>query len=274
MRRSAISGHRTAPRRTASVTPPADQAMADDIDAGERGGHLLLVTCADPGRLDLVLPAAGRHLFRRLPAVIIQPVTTRSLPAGGGLVMTASGFEELDRLGALALTWRHGRHGQRSAGYPVSLTARLSLGETVIAGAPQDVEDDARLAWPDISIVRLHAGTEPLRHRLTPHASFRRSAGGGEAAAPRLDRRGYDVLVEDCHDLGQAVRRLSDALHQRFGLVAAKRGCEARADDAKTRASKRDVHGAVATVRPMAGALRLRGGPSGGEPAGPVPTTA
>jgi ribose 1,5-bisphosphokinase PhnN len=217
-----------------------------------------LVTCADAGRLDFLLRAAGRHLgaqspARLRPAALIEPVTTRRLPAGGGIVMKPSGFEELERLGALTLTWREGRHQH---GYGVSILARLSSGENVIAGAPQDLEAAARLAWPNLSVIRLSAGTASLRERLSLGASLSRAAArqGVQGALQQPYREGYDVRVEDCADVGVAVRRLAAAVSARLALletaavpVAVERGRRGSRSNAKIAAAS--IAGAMAGKR-------------------------
>ncbi len=187
-------------------------------------GHLIVVSCADMGRLDLLLKAAGRHLVTQhnssklatshARAALLEPVTTRLLPAGGGVVLKPSGFDGLDQAGALILKWADGSHLR---GYPVSLLARLATGESVIAGVPQNLESEARSIWPQVSIIRLASGTETLRERLSPRANFARSAAGRESVPLRpLDGEPYDVRIEDSADLKLAVQRLAGAVSQRL----------------------------------------------------------
>lgn len=188
--------------------------------ASRNPGHLLMVTCADPGRLDLLLRAAMRHLGSACSATLVEPITTRMRPAGGGIVLKQSAIGELERAGALTLMWSEGQH---RSGYPASLLARLAMGENAITSGPQEMELKARQVWPHLSVIRVGVGTEALREGLSPRATFSRSANGAGMGRALRPLRGdtYDVRVEDCADVGLALRRLAAAIHCRLSMAEA-----------------------------------------------------
>ncbi len=175
-------------------------------------GRLILVLCADPGWLDLILEAA-RSRLEHLPGLgFAMPVSTRSLPAGGGVAVKRSGFNALLDVGGLALSWRS---DARDYGYTIALSARLSQGETVVAGATVDVVAEARRHWHDVRFIRLAASTDKIRAPLAPRACLSRLAGPRERRQPALGRLLLDrceVVVDGEGAVAPAVQRLVAAI--------------------------------------------------------------
>lgn len=174
--------------------------------AAGRGGRLILVTCADIGRLDLVLRAAVRRMPASQAIEMAEPVVTRPLPAGSGTVVSRSGFGAIDETGDIVLAWRV---GGRSFGYTTRVVEMLERGGAVVACAPSGcgAEIAARKLWPDVVVVHIEPGTEKLRSALGAMASVGRTAAPLAAGGVRGQAR--DVRIHDLGDLSAAVRALT-----------------------------------------------------------------
>ena len=174
-------------------------------------GRLIAVTCADAGRLDVLLHAAAKHLGQRLTAEVIQPLATCRLPAGGGTVVKPSQFCKLAGKGEVLVSWRDGPH---LFGFPGTVLERLAAGLDVVIGTPAHLEQTLRAMWPETIILRLAAGTEPLRHRLSPQATIARTASIGtrHGLSEPLHAAAFNVRIEDSRDPAIAVRRLASAI--------------------------------------------------------------
>ena len=142
--------------------------------AAGREGRLILVTCADIGRLDLVLRAAVRRLADSHTIELAEPVVTRALPAGSGTLVSRSRFGAIDEIGHIVLAWQD---GGRSFGYTTSVIDMLESGSSVVAAAPSGCGADlvARSLWPDVVVVHLEPGTEMLRTALGSLANLSRT---------------------------------------------------------------------------------------------------
>ena len=132
-----------------------------DLARGQ--GRLILVTCADMARLDVVLHAAIRRLASRPGITVAEPVVTRTLPAGSGMVVSKRSFAAYEAGGAFCLSWRS---GGRVHGYLASLLDCIAGGGVVIAGAGREAEAGSLGLPCPVRIVRLVAGTESLRAAL------------------------------------------------------------------------------------------------------------
>jgi ribose 1,5-bisphosphokinase PhnN len=215
-------------------------------------GRLILVTCPDPARLDLVLRAAARRLAGSISSslgsvVIAAPVVTRSLPAGTGIVVNRRTLAAFEAAGALCLSWRS---GGRTLGYTAALLDQLASGAIVVAAAGREAEEPARVLWTDVRVVRLDAGTETLRGPLARKlVSVRREAGSGsERHVANALADGCDWRVRDHGDLSSAVRELTVAIEMQLPPAVRMRGVGERAA-AKARADDTAPRGRVA-VRP------------------------
>lgn len=176
------------------------------------GGRLIVVTCADMGRVGLVLHAAVRRLARASCLVVAEPLVTRALPAGGGTLVTRNGFARLERDGAIVLGWND---NGRSSGYGAVLVERLARGETVICAVPAGLhlEAAARAVWHDVKFLSLEPGTQSLRAALSPRAALKRTA--GSTLRRHLDRiltDPTDQRIVDHGCLASAVRAMTSAL--------------------------------------------------------------
>lgn len=174
--------------------------------AAGRGGRLILVTCADIGRLDLVLRAAVRRMPASHAIEMAEPVVTRPLPTGSGTVVSRSGFSAIDETGDIVLAWHD---GGRSFGYTTRVIEMLERGGAVVAGAPSGCGADiaARSLWPDVVVVHIEPGTEKLRNALGAMASVGRTA--PPLVASDLRDQARDVRIHDLGDLSAAVRALT-----------------------------------------------------------------
>ena len=200
-----------------SVSGPAT-ATEGRLEPAE--GRLILVSCADPSRLDLVLRTVQRRLRGNSRLTFIEPISTRRLPAGGGVVLSRSSFACLDRAGALPLVWHSAGHRH---GHTVNLLARLSTGETVVTGASFDIERQLQALWPDVRLIRLETGTDRLRAGLSPRACLSRLAGdlARQTRLGRLVGDRCDCRVRDDGDLARVVRGLSAAIEAQLPVAAA-----------------------------------------------------
>lgn len=160
-------------------------------------GRLVLFVSDDAGHLDIVLQALASRADIASTCTFAQPLTTRLLPAGGGVVITRNGLEALIRTGALVLSWTsNGRvqaHGE-------NMLAKLRLGETVIVGAGSGTEAAARALWPDTRIVQLQANTDRMRAPLSQQMHSERAAAKA------------DAMIRDDGDLAATIRRASDVV--------------------------------------------------------------
>lgn len=175
------------------------------------GGRLILVTCADLAHLELVLGAATRRLAGSADVVLAEPTVTRRLPAGGGMLVSASQFGAADVRGEFVLTWRE---GARSFGYPASMLALLSQGLSLVAGIPAGcgAEHAALALWPNLAVIHLEPGTEHLRRGIARAPASERSpltfAGCAVGSGARL------IRVSGAGGLATAVVALSAAIDQ------------------------------------------------------------
>ena len=199
---------RARPRDGIGSTGAARQDKPDDK------GRLILVVCSDAGRLDLVLTAVSRRFGHDPRVTFMRPIATRQMPAGGGVAVSRNGFAALERIGGVVLGWRN---GSTAYGHCVSLLARLSAGEIVVAGAGADLAPEARAIWPDVRLVHLAGTTDSARAGLTPRACLSRLT-GRPAALGRLLAGEADERVPDRGDLPETVLSLSAAIR---GLVPA-----------------------------------------------------
>lgn len=145
-------------------------------------GRLILVTCADMGRLDLVLRAAMRRLPPRHAAVLLEPVGTATLPAGGGERLKASAFRAVAESSGLVLEWCE---AGRKFGYGSGLLIHLLAGTTVVVAARAGcgLEAKARAICDQVTIVHLEPGTEALRSALSRQSCDFRLRDVGNAAS-------------------------------------------------------------------------------------------
>ncbi len=169
--------------------------IADGRAAG-RKGRLILVTCADIGRLDLVLRAAVRRMPATHALELAEPVVTRSLPAGSGTLVSRSRFGAIDETGDIVLAWQE---GDRSFGYTTSVIDHLEDGFSVVAAAPSGCGADlvARSLWPDVVVVHIQPGTEKLRSALASATNKSRTS-----APPSPDNIWGGARDVRIHDLG------------------------------------------------------------------------
>jgi ribose 1,5-bisphosphokinase PhnN len=177
----------------------------------EKRGRLVVVECADAGRLDLMLSAARRHLSPGTALSFVEPMGTRRLPAGSGVVIGRRALRDLERMGGFCLVWQS---GAERYGLSVSLLARLSAGETVVIGSDVDISSDARAIWPKVSVVRLLSRTDRLRTGLSLRASFARIAGRQHVKNDhgRMREQTPAAAVPDDGNLAITVRRLAQVL--------------------------------------------------------------
>lgn len=185
------------------------------------GGRLIVVTCADMGRLDLVLRAVVRRLSKASRAVLAEPVATRALPAGSGSIVSRNAFGAMHAGGCMVFAWTE---GTRSFGYDAALFAKLAAGEHVVVGVPASggLAATARELWHDVCVIRLEPGTETLRTSLSPQACLSRVA-GPVIAGTRLGQilaQSADIRLIDHGDLTLAVRALTEALEALVPLAA------------------------------------------------------
>ncbi len=183
--------------------------IADGRAAG-RKGRLILVTCADIGRLDLVLRAAVRRMPATHALELAEPVVTRSLPAGSGTLVSRSRFGAIDETGDIVLAWQE---GDRSFGYTTSVIDHLEDGFSVVAAAPSGCGADlvARSLWPDV-VVHIQPGTEKLRSALGSATNKSRTS-----APPSPDNiwgGARDVRIHDLGNLQAVVRVLTAELER------------------------------------------------------------
>ena len=173
-------------------------------------GRLIVVTCADPGLLDVMLKSVRR---RSAGAAFVDPLTTRLLPAGGGIPVSRNAFAATERIGGLALSWRRG--GQ-SCGHSITLLARLAGGETVVAGIDADQVADARALWPDVRVIRLGTRIDQMRAGLSPRACLARLTGAWrhQHSIGRITSDSADAIVHDDGNPSETIRRLSEAISQ------------------------------------------------------------
>lgn len=179
--------------------------------AAAHPGRLVVVTCADAGRLEVMLRAAACHMGAKLSAEQLSPLATRRMASGGGSPLKLSQFWKLESKGSLLIRWREGQH---LYGYPNTVLERLVAGLDVVIGTPAHLEPALRNLWPETILIRFAAGTEPLRQRLTPQAMFARAAASGtrHGLAEPVHSAAWDMRVEDSSDPAMAVRRLSAAI--------------------------------------------------------------
>lgn len=192
------------------VRAKRSEPQAESEPTGCRG-RLVVVVCADAGRLDLVLSAARRHLSATAALSFVEPMGTRRLPAGSGVVVARGVLRDLERKGGFCLSWQS---GAQRYGLSVSVLARLSEGETVVVGSDVDIASEARAIWPDVSVIRLMAGTDRVRAGLSPRACFTRIA-GRDISERGMFRFGDERLagrVHDGGDLTKTVRALAAML--------------------------------------------------------------
>ncbi len=158
---------------------------------GKAKGRLILVSCPDIGRLELLLGAALRRLDPGVAVLPAEPISTNHLPAGSGTRISRSAFAALEAAGKLVLTWtENGGH----FAYGIEVLHRLAEGRSVVAGIRSGcgVEMAARNLCPNVTVIRLDAGTEALR------APFQRTMS--------------DVRVLDVGGVAPAVRELTAAI--------------------------------------------------------------
>lgn len=165
------------------------------------------------GRVDLVLKAAARRLETARDLHLAEPVATRPLPAGGGMVISRNGFARLQRDGEILLGWSE---NGRSYGYGAMLIERLARGETVLCALPSglQLEIAARGLWRDVKVLSLEPGTQVLRSGLSPKMAFARTASSSMARS-RVDRILSDATNERIQDDGcvsTVVKALTDAI--------------------------------------------------------------
>ena len=200
------------PRRRRCMSRPAPQReSAPEALLECDNGRLILVSCADPSRLDLVLRSVERRLRPNPRISFIEPISTQRLPAGGGVVLSRNAFASLDRAGALPVVWSSAGHLH---GHTVNLLARLATGNTVVTGTSFDIEHQLRALWPDFRLIRIATGTDKLRAGLSPRACLSRVAGDltGPAGLRRMLTDSSACRVCDDSDLATVVRRLSNAI--------------------------------------------------------------
>ncbi len=148
-----------------SIAPATHRQRARNPADLSATSRLVLVTCADMGRLDVVLRPAIARLERSSRILFVEPVGTARLPAGGGERLPASTFESMTASGDLLLAWQQ---GGRRYGYDIGLLVALDAGHTVIVPAPAgfDLEVQARDLWPRQTIIHVEPGTASLRAAL------------------------------------------------------------------------------------------------------------
>jgi ribose 1,5-bisphosphokinase PhnN len=158
-----------------------------------------------------VLSATRRHLSDTAALSFVEPMGTRRLPAGSGVVVARGELRDLERKGGFCLSWQS---GTQRYGLSVSVLARLSEGETVVVGSDVDIASEARAIWPDVSVIRLMAGTDRVRAGLSPRACFTRIAGRDlpERGKFRFGDERLAGLVHDGGDLSNTVRALAAML--------------------------------------------------------------
>ena len=191
-------------------TPAARKAVKADL--GRAGGRLIVVTSPDMGRADLVLKAAIRRLEASHTIVLAEPVATRPLPAGSGMIVTRNGFARLERDGEIVLGWSG---NGRSYGYETTLLERLARGETLVCALPagQQLETAARSLWRDVKVISLASGTQTLRAGLSPRMAFARTAcSAAHARLEKLLSENSDERIVDLGCLASAVKALSTAI--------------------------------------------------------------
>jgi hypothetical protein len=176
-----------------------------------REGRLILVTCADIGRLDLVLRAAVRRMAASQTIELAEPVVTRVLPAGSGTLVSRSRFGAIDETGDIVLAWQD---GGRSFGYTSNVVHMLERGSKVIAAAPSGCGADlvARSLWPDVVVVHLEPGTEKLRTALGSLASLHQTASPPTPDSIWASAR--DIRIRDLDNLTATVRALTTELER------------------------------------------------------------
>lgn len=156
-------------------------------------GRLILVECADMGRLDLVLRAAARYAPRRSDVHFATPVGTRHLPAGGGKEVSRSDLRLIEAAGDLLFMWCE---QGRCYGYTGEILDLLGKGTNVVvavrAGSGADVA--ARRLCRDVSVMRLEPGTDTLRHGMFS------------------SRESPTIRVRDTGDVVTAIRAITAAL--------------------------------------------------------------
>jgi ribose 1,5-bisphosphokinase PhnN len=174
-------------------------------------GRLVVVVCADAGRLDVMLSAARRHLAPDTALSFVEPMGTRRLPAGSGVVVGRRVLRDLERMGGFCLVWQS---GAERYGLTVSMLARLSAGETVVIGADVDISGAARAIWPDVSVVRLLSRTDRVRTGLSLRACVARVAGYPRVGSGdgRTREEMVAATVPDDGNLAVAIRFLAQVL--------------------------------------------------------------
>ncbi len=195
-----------------AVTETVKSAMRKaNARAAGREGRLILVTCADIGRLDLVLRAAVRRMPASHAIQMAEPVVTRPLPAGSGTLISRSRFGAIDEIGDIVLAWQD---GGRSFGYTSSVVEFLESGRSVVAAAPSGCGADlvARTLWSVVVVIHLEPGTEKLRLALGPLASQSRPK--AQNATDTIWSGPLDIRIHDLGNLTHAVRALTTELER------------------------------------------------------------
>lgn len=183
------------------------QDRANSRKAPSPSGVLIAVSCADPARLSLLLVSAGRTLRRPDAPRLLEPLASSPLANGGGQVVGFNLLRDLDRRGELIVTWTE---GQRECAFDRRCVDHIAAGLNVLIGIPAGREAWLQRSLPFVRIIRIAAGTDPLRRRLTPRETFARSV--FSAARAEISTNPHEIAIEDTGDISLSIRVLAAAI--------------------------------------------------------------
>jgi hypothetical protein len=173
--------------------------------------RLIAVSCADPVRLNVILTSIERRIGETANATFASPIGTCRNSSAGSACIKRSTFEAMLADGTMTLIWRDGAHG---FGYPQTSFDPLLTGTSVVIGIPMSREPAAKFIDPRAFVIRVASPTDPLRHQLMPHASFRRAEAANTRRAPAAPSPPEPVsrVIQDNGSIGQLIARVSDTI--------------------------------------------------------------
>ncbi|WP_249691339.1 phosphonate metabolism protein/1,5-bisphosphokinase (PRPP-forming) PhnN [Stappia sp. WLB 29] len=180
--------------------------------ASGRPGPLIAVVGPSGVGKDTLLARARAALSGRPDFLFVQRSITRpaSADAETHVPMTAEAFEEAERAGAFAYSWR--AHGL-GYGLPASLTEHLAAGRPAVVNGSRKVLAGMQERFPTLCVIQIVAAPDVLAARLA--ARGRESA---DDIAARIARAGEALpvapacIIDNSGDLDRAADALVAAI--------------------------------------------------------------